>query len=182
VQTCIWPSWCHCHSLSLASVKSRLVLPFWYRLTRVGPDKGAVKRVCDVCCRWCWKCVWCCYICSFCTWKLWSAKCNPRDMAGPYQPKWYFAKQVCFLVLFMHTHTHTHTSLTALCTGLPRWAGTGKVKPIRILLKQETVSGSGISWAISKFAPRSRQITTPAPHHSVFTSRMPFLPPNQCSE
>ena len=35
VQTCIWPSWCHCHSLSLASVKSRLVLPFWYRLTRV---------------------------------------------------------------------------------------------------------------------------------------------------
>ena len=34
VQTCIWPSWCHCHSLSLASIKSRLVLPFWYRLTR----------------------------------------------------------------------------------------------------------------------------------------------------
>jgi len=25
VQTCIWPSWCHCHSLSLASVKSSLV-------------------------------------------------------------------------------------------------------------------------------------------------------------
>ena len=41
VQTCIWPSWCHCHSLSLASVKSRLVLPYWYRLTRVVP----VKRV-----------------------------------------------------------------------------------------------------------------------------------------
>ena len=33
VQTCIQPSWCHCHSLSLASQKSRLVLPFWYRLT-----------------------------------------------------------------------------------------------------------------------------------------------------
>ena len=28
MQTCIRPSWCHCHSLSLASVKSRLVLPF----------------------------------------------------------------------------------------------------------------------------------------------------------
>ena len=39
VQTCIWPSQCHCHSLSLASVKSRLVLPFWYRLTQVVPDK-----------------------------------------------------------------------------------------------------------------------------------------------
>ena len=25
VQTCIWPNWCHCHSLSLAAVKSRLV-------------------------------------------------------------------------------------------------------------------------------------------------------------
>ena len=32
-----------------------------------------------------------------------------------------------------------------------------------ILLQQETVSGSGISWAIYKSAPRSRQITTPAP-------------------
>ena len=39
VHTCIWPSWCHCHSLSLASVKFRLVLPFWYRSTRVVPDK-----------------------------------------------------------------------------------------------------------------------------------------------
>jgi len=40
VQTCIWPSGFNCHSLSLASVKSRLVLPFWYRLTRVVPEKG----------------------------------------------------------------------------------------------------------------------------------------------
>jgi len=45
--------------------------------------------------------------------------------------------------------------------------------------EQETVSGSDISWAVCKSAPRSRQITTPAPHHSVFTGRMPFLPPNQ---
>ena len=40
--------------------------------------------------------------------------------------------------------------------------------------------GSGISWTICKlFAPRSRQITTPAPHHSIFTSRTVFLTPNQ---
>ena len=43
VQTCIWPSWCHCHSLSLASVKSRLVLPFWYRPTWVVPEKGPLN-------------------------------------------------------------------------------------------------------------------------------------------
>ena len=65
-------------------------------------------------------------------------------------------------------HTHTHTYLTALCLGLPGWAGTRKVKPIWILLKQQTVSGSGISWDICTSAPCSRQITTPAPHHSVF--------------
>ena len=43
MQTCIWPSGCHCHSLSLASVKSSLVLPFWYRPTRVVPDKGPLN-------------------------------------------------------------------------------------------------------------------------------------------
>ena len=43
VHTCIWPSWCHCHSLSLATVKSRLVLPFWYPLTWVVPEKGPLN-------------------------------------------------------------------------------------------------------------------------------------------
>ena len=41
------------------------------------------------------------------------------------------------------------------------------------------MSGSGTSWAICKSAPRSRQITTPAPTTQFFTGRMPFLPPNQ---
>jgi len=68
----------------------------------------------------------------------------------------------------MHAHSHTHIGLTALCPGLPGRACTKKVKPIWILLKQETVSGSGISWAICKSAPCSREKTTPAPHHSVF--------------
>ena len=76
--------------------------------------------------------------------------------------------------------THTHSRLTALFPGLPGWAGTRKVKPIWILVKQETMSGNGISWAICKSAPRSRQTTMPAPHHSVFfTGQMPFLPPYQ---
>jgi len=43
LQTCIWPSWWHCHSLSVASVKSGLVLPFWYRLTWVVREKGLLN-------------------------------------------------------------------------------------------------------------------------------------------
>ena len=102
-----------------------------------------------------------------------------------------FASDHCHLVLIRahtvspyfatpHTHTHTHSCLTALCQGLPRWAGTRKVKPTWILLKQETVSGSGISWAICKSAPRSRQDNHASiPPLNFFTDRMPFLPPNQ---
>jgi len=67
--------------------------------------------------------------------------------------------------LFAATHTHP---FNCPFPGLPGWASTRKVKPIWILRKQETVSGSGISWATCKSAPRSRQITTPAPFHSVF--------------
>ena len=72
VQTCIRPSWCHCHSLSLASVKSRLVLPFWYRLTQVVLEKRPLNgcRVEVVCCSAC--VVWgmecseacCAHVCS----------------------------------------------------------------------------------------------------------------------
>ena len=69
----------------------------------------------------------------------------------------------------------------ALCPGLPGWASTRKVKPIWILLKQETVSGSGIRWDICIM-----QVCTllQADNHAntpllSFTGRMPFLPPNQ---
>ena len=157
----------------------------------------------------------------------------------------YLTEQRTVSDRFLHTilATHTHARLMALCPGLPGWASTIKVKPIWILLKQDTVSvngtslqtdnhastpplrpdalpaaqptaskhwrqsskqlllllpfnglfsrtiwvsryqkgktnldfteqetvgGSGISWAICKSAPRSRQITTLAPYHSVF--------------
>ena len=56
VQTCIQPSWCHCHWLSLASVKCRLVLPFCYRLTRVVPDKGPLNRCVGWVCFNMWNC------------------------------------------------------------------------------------------------------------------------------
>ena len=64
-----------------------------------------------------------------------------------------------------HTHTHTFNGPLSRTNRVSRYQ---KGKPMWILLKQETVSGSSICWAICKPAPRSRQITTPAPHHSVF--------------
>ena len=78
------------------------------------------------------------------------------------------ATQILLLTYLHATNTHTHTRLMDLFPGLPRWAGTRKVKPIWILLKQETVSGNGISWAICKSALRFRQTTTPETHHSLF--------------
>jgi len=63
------------------------------------------------------------------------------------------------------THTQPFNGPFSGTTQVSRYQ---KVKPIWILLKQERVSGSGISWAICKSAPCSRQITAPAPHHSVF--------------
>ena len=71
--------------------------------------------------------------------------------------------QTSLIHQWLWPHTHTHTRLTALFPGLPGWAGTRKIKPVWILLKKETVSGSGISWAICKSASRSRQITMPVP-------------------
>ena len=72
------------------------------------------------------------------------------------------AKHASIDLLLDHTHTHGPLSGTTQVTG------TRKVKPIWILLEQETVGGSGVSWAICNSTPRSRQITMPAPHHSVF--------------
>jgi len=67
-----------------------------------------------------------------------------------------------------NTHTHTHP-FNGPFSGTTRVSRYQKGKPSWIFLKQETVSGSGISWGIFKSAPRFRQITMPAPHHSVFT-------------
>jgi len=66
VHTCIRPSWCHCHSLSLASVKSRLVFTFLVAAHPGSPGQRAVKWVCVCVCGWlieyclfsCWVTVW----------------------------------------------------------------------------------------------------------------------------
>jgi len=75
--------------------------------------------------------------------------------------------------IYFSKRIHTHP-FNGPFSGLPGWAGSRKVKPIWILQKQETVSGSGISRTICKSAPRSRQITTPAPHHSFLQAVCPY--------
>jgi len=69
---------------------------------------------------------------------------------------------------YQATHTHPFNGPLSGTTWVSR---NQKVKPIWILLKQQIMSGSGISWAICKSAPRSRQITMPVPHHSVLSSQ-----------
>jgi len=58
-------------SLSLASVKSRLILPFWYRLTRVIPDKGPLNMCVCVCVLYICLCL-CIWFVHFinCCWQL----------------------------------------------------------------------------------------------------------------
>ena len=79
---------------------------------------------------------------------------------------------LCCILAVVHDHVVIITTTLHVFNG--PFSGTTQVswyqkgKPIWILLKQETVSGSGISWAICKSAPCSRQITMPAPHHLVF--------------
>jgi len=203
-------------SPSLASVKSRLVLPFWYRLTWVIPDRGPLN-VC-VCVAGVGGVVGSCVV----AWvrrrlrpvlqrvvpEVRYARCwqqRRRSGGDRRPPRRLQTKSVGVVVVFTvartrsstlpstsaaellvrttatqrgqqrsvcHTATpsrrknepvffcvrlfqyltetrmHTRTRLMALCPGLP--GTTKKVKPIWILLKQETMTGSGSSWATCK--------------------------------
>jgi len=82
-------------------------------------------------------------------------------------------------IIIKHTHTHNILRPSLILSGTTRVSWHQKGKTNLDLLQQETVSGSGISSAICKSAPSPRYITSPASHHSVFTGRMSFLPPNQ---
>jgi len=62
----------------------------------------------------------------------------------------------------------THNRLTALFPGLPGWASTRKVKTNLDFTEARDSEWQWHQLGICKSAPHSRQITTPAPHHSVF--------------
>ena len=71
---------------------------------------------------------------------------------------------------------HPFNGLLSRTTWMSRYQ---KGKTNLDLLQQETVIGSGISWAICKSAPCPRQIIKPAPHHSDFYRLDALLLPNQ---
>ena len=85
--------------------------------------------------------------------------------------------------MLLNVKCHWNQCLLNNNNNIPNSISTGPAIFARLMVMStmpSVVSGSGISWAICKSAPSSRQITMPAPQCSVFfTGRMPFLPPNQ---
>jgi len=76
------------------------------------------------------------------------------------------------------THTHKHPFNGP-------FSGTTRVSQYQkgntnLDFTEETVSGSGISWA--KSAPYSRQTTTPAPHHSFLQAGCPSCRPTNSAK
>jgi len=68
-------------------------------------------------------------------------------------------------LLILHYYTHPFNGTLSETDRVSQY-WKGKTNPD--LLEQETAMSSGIIWAICIYTPRSRQITMPASHHSVF--------------
>ena len=115
---------------------------FWYRLAWVVMIKGLLNG-----------CMWVCV----------------RDMLPvglPIHLTLFFCfSDSAFADNCAHTHTHPFNGPLSRTTWMIQYRK-GKTSPD--FTESRDMSGSGISWAICKSAPRSRQITMPAPHHSVF--------------
>jgi len=88
--------------------------------------------------------------------------------------------ELILYVMIAYSHTHTNTRLVALFPGLPRWAGTRKVKPIWIFTEARD---SEWQWHQLGHMQVCTSLQTDnyasTPPLSFFTGRLPFLPPNQ---
>ena len=84
------------------------------------------------------------------------------------------------------TYYYYCTHLSASLPGRPELPGSRKVKPVWIYIRQEMME----FWdAVASAGPYCKQyahgfiqITTPTPHHSIFTGWVLFLTPNQVSK
>jgi len=89
---------------------------------------------------------------------------------------------VMYLSAVLHYYYYNHFTALWISSGTTRvsWHQKGKTRKVKVpiwIYWSKRVSDSGSSWAICKSAPRSRQITMTASHHSVFTGRMPSCRP-----
>ena len=74
----------------------------------------------------------------------------------------HWSKSILIICSVTHTHTHPFNGPLSRTTQVSRYQK-GKTNP-----DFTEARDSGISWAICKSAPCSRQTTMPATHHSVF--------------
>jgi len=94
--------------------------------------------------------------------------------------KKYLWMTVTFAVYIVCILLHPFNGLFSRTTWLSRYWKRKTSLGVREARDDGVLECSGISWTICKqSAPHFRQITTPAPHHSVFTGWMLFLTPNQ---
>ena len=76
------------------------------------------------------------------------------------------------------THTRTHTCLPALFPGLSGWAGT-RGKPNLDFTEARDSESQWHQLGHMQVCTSLQTDNHASTHHSVFTGRMPFLPPNQ---
>ena len=156
VQTCIRPSWCHCHSLSLASVKSRLVLPFWYWLIRVVPENGSLNgRVCVfrflvVCLvnRLDMMCVFVCklrslFLCSF-FWRLvWFLQYHAKKLVGVN----FQSSDMTYFVLSGIKTLTCHLHGVCCCRGSLVWSvGRSSQSAVMVMVRQLLLLQAVLQW------------------------------------
>ena len=146
-----------------------------------------------------WRFTSCCYRNSFCRFSVWNKfplqvvrltgfgrKCNEgkinKTLLRIERSHWWWISVLRASLKLRPYGTIQHTYTCAFngpFLGLPGWAGTRKVKPIRILLNKRqwvAVASAGL-YASLHLAPDRK----PRQHFTteIFTGRMPFLPPNQ---
>jgi len=140
VQTCIWPSRCHCHSLHLAPVNPdwflpSWFLPFWYLLTWMVPDKFQKSSKTIVCVtvthtRNCFMALW---ILSRITWvsRYQKGKTN-LDFTEARDSEWQWHQlghtQIC---ISPQTDNHTSTHHCFLQDGCPDCHPTNSIKALK---------------------------------------------------
>ena len=117
-------------------------------------------------------CYRCCVVSSASDYHMYMCAATPSNilLMQWYDPlnKFMLLGVSAWFVAKVHTYIQTYIHpFNCPLSGTTRVSRYQRGKTIWILLKQEAVSGSGISWAVCKSAPCSRQTTTPAPHHSV---------------